>query len=200
MNYEDALEKALEDFGGLRPFIAASKSGTDFTDGKFTIRFFNRTFQVIHPDGEIEEVGNEEGYPQWLRILLLHYLTQSDGTSVTDNWIAYRQLPGANLFQQRFMNMCINPLKQAFGEDIEGFKRGGLALGGEPMTRTGDAAFRFLVLPKVPMACILYLGDDEVQPSLNVLFDATAPAYLPTEDLSLLGTYLNGMQRYRTPK
>ncbi len=198
MNYGEALGKALEDFGGLRPFVAASKSGVDFAGGNFIIPFFNRKFKLSYPDGEIEEVGGEERYPEWLRILLLHYLTQADGTALADTWIVYRQLPGASLFERRFMGMCINPLKQAFGEDIEGFKRGGLALGGEPITRSGDAAFKFKALPKVPMACILYLGDDEVQPSLNVLFDATASAYLPTEDLSLLGTYLNRMQRYRT--
>ncbi len=40
------------------------------------------------------------------------------------------------------------------------------------------------------MACILYLGEDEIPPSINVLFDAAADTYLPTEDLSYLGLYL----------
>ncbi len=200
MAYEDALEKALEDFSGIRPFVAGSKSGTGFSDGKFTVKFFNRVFQVSYPEGEIEEVGGGEGFPRWLQILMLHYLTQADGTAVADQWIAYRQLPGDHFFEQRFMNMAINPLTNGFGDDIEGFKRGGLAIGGDPITRMGDAAFRFIALPKIPMACILYLGDEEVKSSVNVLFDAAASAYLPTEDLSLLGTYMNGMQRYRTQK
>ncbi len=198
MAHEDALEKALEDFGGLRPFVAAAKGGVDFADGKFIIPFFNRVFTLSYPEGEIGEADGEQGYPKYLRVLLMHYLSQADGTGVADTWIAYRQLPGANFFEQRFNNMCIDPLTQAFGEDIEGFKRGGEALGGESITRTGDAAFRFKALPKVIMACILYLGDEEVQPAVNVLFDASAIAYLPTEDLSLLGVYLNGMQRYKT--
>lgn len=198
MANDDALEKALEDFGGLRPFVAASKSGVDFHDGKFIIPYFNRLYKLSYPEGEIEEADGMQGYPKYLRILLMHYLSQADGTGIADTWIAYRQLPGANFFEQRFNNMCINPLTQAFGYDLEGFKRGGHALGGEPITRTGDAAFRFKALPNVVMCCILYLGDEEVQPSVNVLFDASAIAYLPTEDLSLLGIYLNGMQKYRT--
>ncbi len=196
MAYEEALNKALEDFSGLRPFVAASKSGTEFADGVFDIPFFNRRFRLSYPDGEVEEVDGEEGYPAWLRVLLLHYLTQADGTRLADTWITYRQLPGAGFFEQRFANMAINPLTRAFGNDLDGFKRGGLGLVGEPITRTGDAAFKFLALPKVPIACILYLGDEEVDPSVNVLFDASAVAYLPTEDLSLLGAYLNTMQRY----
>jgi len=95
------------------------------------------------------------------------------------------------------MSMAIGPLTKGFGNDLEGFKRAGTILGGEPITRTGDAGFRFLALPRIPMACILYLGDEEVQSSVNVLFDASAPAYLPTEDLSIVGTYLNSMQKYR---
>ncbi len=198
MAYEDALEKALEDFKDVRPFVNASKSGTDFQNGKFIVSFFNRTFTVSHPEGEIEEINGDAPYPKWLRVLLMHYLIMADGTGIADEWIAYRQLPGAHFFEQRFQNMCINPLTNGFGEDIEGFRLGGEAYGGDPITRTGDAAFRFKALPNVVMSCILYLGDDEVQPAVNVLFDAAAIAYLPTEDLSLLGTYLNGMLRYKT--
>lgn len=196
MTYEDALDKALADFEALSPYVAAAKSGTDFADGAFVVGFFNRVFRVSHPGGELQETGGEAPYPKWLRVMMLHYLCQADGTGVADHWIAYRQLPGAGFFEQRFMNMAINPLTRAFGNDLEGFKRGGLALGGEPISRTGDAGFRFLPLPKIPMACILYLGDEDVQPSVNVLFDAAAIAYLPTEDLSLLGSHLNSMQRY----
>lgn len=198
MAYDVALNEAKEKFKRLKPYVAASKSGTDFSEGKFRVKFFNRTFLIGHPDGEVEEVGGGGNISQQLHVLLLHYLTQADGTPVINKWIAYRNLPGACFFARRFMSMATDPLTRAFGDDIEGFRRGGAALGGEPMTRIGDAAFRFLALPKIPLACILYLGDEEVQPSVNILFDASAPSYLPTEDLSLLGTYLNTMQRYKT--
>ncbi|MBM3132237.1 MAG: DUF3786 domain-containing protein [Chloroflexi bacterium] len=197
MAYDVALEKALEEFKVLKPFVAAARSGTDFAHGKFKIRFFNRTFLLSHPAGEIEEVEAKGTFPAWLRIVMLHYLIQADGTPVADHWITYRELPGAVFFERRFMSMAIGPLTKGFGNDLEGFKRAGTILGGEPITRTGDAGFRFLALPRIPMACILYLGDEEVQSSVNVLFDASAPAYLPTEDLSIVGTYLNSMQKYR---
>jgi len=106
-------------------------------------------------------------------------------------WVTYRYLPGARLFDQRFTNMAVQPLLDYFGNDADGFRQAGLSIGGRPMTRTGDAAFRFLALPKIPIECILYLGDEEVSPSINILFDAAAPHYLPTEDLSYLGLYLS---------
>ncbi|MDD5093914.1 MAG: DUF3786 domain-containing protein [Dehalococcoidia bacterium] len=200
MAYEIALNKALDDFAKLSPYVAAAKSGTDFDGKNFRIRFFNRAFLLSHPEGNIQEAANPAPFPQWLRLVMLHYLIHSDGTAVADEWITYRQLPGALFFERRFFTMAINPLTKSFGEDIEGFRLGALALGGEVITRTGDAGFRFLALPRIPIACILYLGDEEVQSSVAIFFDAAASAYLPTEDLSLLGSYLNTLQRYKTPK
>jgi hypothetical protein len=46
------------------------------------------------------------------------------------------------------------------------------------------------------MACIYYQGEEGIPSSVNILFDAAAPEYLPTEDLSLLGVYLvNAMRK-----
>lgn len=190
-----AIEMALKEFGCVAPYVTAARSGTEFAQGKFRVQFFNRTFLISHPEGHIEPADGKGPYPGWLHLVILHYLLGADGRAVADEWITYRQLPGATFFETRFVNMASAPLTRRFGGDIEGFRRAGLALGGEPISRTGDAGFRFLALPRIPMACVLYLGDEEVQPSVSVFFDASASAYLPTEDLSLVGSYLNAMQR-----
>ena len=185
-----ALEKARRELPKQSPYVLGAKSGCDFREGEFRLPFFHKRYRISFPEGEAREEGG--GEPAiWLRILFLHYLLTADGTPVADDWIAYRHLPGAELFEGRFVNMAIRPLVQAFGQDLEGFKRAAEALGGVPMSRTGDAAFYFLAFPHLPMACLLYLGDEEVSPSVNTLFDASAPHYLPTEDLSLLGSYLS---------
>ena len=190
MAYDAALAKALDEMKGITPYAVASKSGTDYDGSRFRIPFFDRVFLVYYPEIKVAEEGSSAPVPQWLEILLLHYLLQANGVSVADEWIAYRQLPGASLFADRFMQMAIIPLLSAFEEDIGAFRKAGEALGGIPMTRTGDAAFKFRALPKVLIACIFYLGEEEMPSSVNILFDAAADNYLPTEDLSLLGVYL----------
>jgi hypothetical protein len=190
-----ALAQALEGMKGITPYAVASKSGTDFDGERFWVPFFNRTFLVAHPDVRITEEGNPAAVPQYLEIILLHYLLQSDGMAVTDEWIAYRQLPGSALFESRFMNMAMRPLLQVIGDDVEAFRKAGDAVGGIPMTRTGDAAFKFMALPRIPVACIYYQGEEGIPSSVNILFDAAAEHYLPTEDLSLLGVYLVGALR-----
>lgn len=195
MGLDVAYQKAIKDMEGINTYIAAAKAGVSFDGGKFTIPFFHRTFLLHHPEVKMEEVGSDQPPSIWLQILLMHYLLTSDGTPTSGMWVTYRHLPGAFLFEQRFNSWAIEPLVQALGKDIEGFRQAALALGGSPMSRSGDAAFRFLALPKIPMGCILYLGDEEVSPSINMLFDGGAYNHLPTEDISYLGIYLSAALR-----
>ena len=196
MANDAALEKAIADMKGITPYAVASKSGTDYDGKRFKVTFFNRVFLVHYPEIKFVEEGKPAPVPQYIQIILLHYLLQARGVAIADEWIAYRQLPGGKLFDGRFFQMAITPLLRSFDNNVEGFKKAGLALGGIPITRTGDAAFRFLALPRIPMACIFYQGEEGIPSSVNVLFDASAPDYLPTEDLSLVGVYLvNAMRK-----
>jgi hypothetical protein len=186
MPLDDAFEKSIRELREQSPFVVASKSGASYDDGAFRLRFFNRAFLISYPDIKVKEADAKAVPPEFLQVLLLHYLVTATGKEVADKWIGYRNLPGAYLFESKFSQGIIGPLIHAFGKDIAGFRQAGLSLGGAPMTRTGDAAFRFLALPRIPMACILYLGDE------------AAPFYLPTEDLFLVGNYLStALRRYK---
>jgi len=186
-----ALTKAVEDIRETSPYVVAAKSGASYEQDRFLLPFFDRTFHIYFPEIRLEEPGAGP-VPDWLQVLLLHYLVNAKGIPIADVWVAYRDLPGAYLFEGRFRQMAIQPLERAFGHDLQGFRRAGLALGGEPMSRTGDAAFKFMAFPRIPMACILYLGEEELPSAVNVLFDGAAYAYLPTEDLSGVSSYLAG--------
>jgi hypothetical protein len=124
-----ALEKAREELARLSPRVLAAKSGCDFSEGEFRLPFFHKTYLVSFPGGEAkDETGGQPA--TWLKIIFLHYLLTADGTAVADSWIAYRHLPGAELFEGRFVNMAVRPLVRAFGKDLEGFKLAAEALGG----------------------------------------------------------------------
>ncbi len=198
MNVDLAMEKALREMKQISPYVVASKSGAEFVGGKFHLPLFDQTFLVHYPEVRIEGAHDRSSPPEELQLVLLHYLFTADGAAVADQWITYRYLPGGHLFSGQFYNLAIRSLVQTFGNDIEGFRQACLSLGGNLMSRSGDAAFRFLGLPRVPLACLLYLGDEEVAPGVNILFDAAVPHYLPTEDLCYLGVYLSSeLRSYR---
>lgn len=184
-----AYEKAVQAMNDLVPAAVAARSGVQFDGHAFTVKLFNRTFHIEYPEIAISEIGATEPPPLWIRIILLHYLQTADGTPVADHWSAFRELPGGRFFESSYVQQSIAPLIERFGQDLEGFREASRALGGTLMNRTGDAAFRFLALPHTPIGCILYLADDEMPASVNIVFDEAITHYLPTEDVAVLTNY-----------
>ena len=195
MGLNDAYAKAVESMRRIDPRTAASASGVEYREDRFIITLFNRTYAVQFPGGGVVEVGADSRENKLIEVLLMHYLTHADGAAVSGVWINYRQLPGAKLFEQRFINLVSRPMLEFCGDSIDNFKGAACALGGRPMDSTGDAAFRFEALPRLPMACIFHCGEDAISPSLNILFDESAPHYLPTEDLTILGGIMNSLMK-----
>ena len=192
--YGPALKKAREDFRLVEPYMAAYCSDTTYrelttTTGLFEVPFWGQTCLVRYPDGEVRDGYTGEGLPIITQILVLHYLTHADGTPMADRWVAFRELPGGLGYDPAFQGRADHRLVRAFGHDLEGFIRAAEALGGERIT-FGDAAFLFRIFPRLWMAAILYLADEEFGASASVLFDGAADHYLPTEDLAVLGGLL----------
>jgi hypothetical protein len=50
----------------------------------------------------------------------------------------------------------------------------------------------------VIVAAVLYLGEEGISPSGNILYHAACSAYLPLEDLILVGEYLSAaLQKHK---
>ena len=50
----------------------------------------------------------------------------------------------------------------------------------------GDTAVIIPAFPRVPITMILWHGDEELSPQLNLLFDANIMDYLETEDVTVV--------------
>lgn len=192
--YRPAWEKACCDLQNLAPQIVHWRSDARYQEteegrGRFQLSFLGRSYVIRHPDIAVleEETGQEPSIA--VRILLLHYLIHADGTPPAGQWIAFRQLPGGLGYEAAHQRRATIPLTQAFGQDKKAFVGAARALGGESL-EFGDASFLFRVFPRLWMAVVLHLGDEEFPPSVRVLYDAAADHYLPTEDLAVLADVL----------
>ena len=73
-----------------------------------------------------------------------------------------------------------DPILKRFGQDLPGFQKAGLALGGKAMP-FADAAFQLLPFPRLPLYFLLWQGDEEFKPRVQVLFDRPIEAILPAD-------------------
>lgn len=190
--FQAALEKARQDLRKLEPYKTAYMAGCDFhaqdEGGRFLVPFFGEEHTVTFPDISVHNSKGQET-DITTRLIILHYLIHADGTFPADRWITFRELPDGLIYDQAFQKRANLRLVQAYGRDAKGFAAAAKALGGERIS-FGDAAYMFRLLPRIRMAVILHLGDEEFGPAVNVLFDAAASHYLPIEDLAVLGGML----------
>lgn len=192
--YGPALERAQQALPNLKPQEAASRAGVSFElsdqdEGAFIIPYFGQLYRVRWPQGTVRQAADQQEADITTRLLLLHYLLQADGTPMASKWIAFRYLPGGLGYDAAFEGRANRRLVRAFGTDRPAFESAARTLGGESLA-FGDASFLFRVLPRLWLAVVLYLADEEFPASANVLFDASASHYLPTEDIAVLGGLL----------
>ena len=194
--YGPALHKAQQGLPQINPHdtavrAAVSYQETNADEGEFELSFFGMIYCVHWPSGEVARAGDGQEADIATRILLLHYLLTADGTPPADRWISFRELPGGLGYDAAFQGRANLRLARAFGRDVAAFEAAARTLSGERLS-FGDASFLFRVLPRLWLAAVLYLADEEFSAHANVLFDASAAHYLPTEDLAVLGGLLTG--------
>ena len=188
--YKDALKVARRELAASDPKMVALKSAVEYKEegaeqGGLLIDFWRERYRVSYPQGSVEGETDAPSMP--LQLLILHYLLTADGTPLAYNWVSFRDFgPETQTYYPAFQGRAEQPLVDVFGHDLDAFKRAADAKGGEKLG-FGDASFRFRVFPRVWVALVIWAGDEEFSPSVQLLFDGSANHYLPAEDLAVLG-------------
>jgi hypothetical protein len=198
LNMDVTLGIAQKEFAELAehdPQTIAFRAGVRYLDeeSEFIVPFLNEEYRVRFPSGEVYQQGKE--VPLEKQILILHYLSSAEGVPLKHQWISFKELPSGQIYINPFYNRAVRPLIKHFGEQPDQLIRAALSLGGEKGDK-GDVSVKITIFPMVPITYIIWLGDDEFPPSGNVLFDASAANYLPTEDYAMA----SGMVVYELKK
>jgi hypothetical protein len=197
--FRAAWEQARSEWAAADPAPRAAQAGCGLSPDGVTVPFFGRPHLVTHPGGEVAALpaGADPAAPGEpahiaVTVLLLHYLLLAEGTPPAGEWTAFRELPDGLFYATSFADRAEAPLARTFAGSpagLDAFRAAARAAGGDALT-LGDVSFRFVALPRVDVAVLLWAGDDEEPGEARVLFDAGAGHYLPAEDLAGLGGQL----------
>jgi len=188
VNYSAAHEVALKKFRACSLEDIARCSGYPIDGNALAIDFLGGHYKVEYPSGNFEPVPISEGeLPVFTQILILHYLANPTEILDTGTLISYKELPGGSIYIQPFTHRAIDPLVRTFGSNPDNLLEVATRIGGHS-NGLGDVGVTFRVFPRIPVTLILWRADDEFPASGNILFDASAPAILPTEDYAVLAS------------
>lgn len=200
-SYRVAYEYARNNFAQKDPLLMARQSGTYFNpeNSVFTVTSLGQTLEVRHPQGEIHFSGSTLS-PLWSwRLIILNHLARADATPLTGSLVTYKELDGGYIFFPAFYKMNIVRLMDSLsGKSLHRVKYACLALKAL-LKDAADLSAVFLFLPRFPVMLKLWLPDEEMAGSANMLFDERANHYLHTEDIAVVGSLIvdfliHGMQ------
>ncbi len=212
--------KALAAEKEPRAVAARAACRFDQAGSFFEVPFLGRLYRVAYPSGEVTPGEPMPARPQGaagaagerapggeallalppapsgdhlltVSILLVHYLTRATGIPLAGEWIAFRELPGGEVYDVPFTNRTIRPMVGIFGRRPARLVEAVQKLGGRP-EKMGHAAGSVHAFPMVPVCLVVWEGDEEIPASGQILFDRSASGYMETEAMVVLAseTYL----------
>lgn len=192
--HRDAAGKLKEELRKRDPEVTAHKSGASYKaekrgSGFFRLTVFGEQLLISYPGFSVREADTGKKASERLCAIVLHYFRRADGSPGEGKWVSLAELPDGQFYRQAYQGYSGNRLLKAFGNDLEGFRRACTATGGKE-EQLGDASCFFRALPRIPLLAVYWRGDEEFSPSCQILFDASASHYLPTDMCAFLGSVL----------
>jgi hypothetical protein len=183
--YAVAIDRLVMELGrhGYDELVERSGAGTPGSD-RIALRCLGQDYLISYPNGEVSTASGES-VDEHLAILLLLYLTEAGGRLLEGRWIAFEQISGGAGYIGSFRGRVVGPLLRTFGQRPEALLTAAVGLDGSSLDM-GDAAVALAALPRVPIAFVLWRGDDEFAPSASVVFDASVEGYLDAEAVTVL--------------
>ena len=144
---------------------------------------------ISWPDLSISYNNSDEEPPIQEQVLLLHYLYgawSSSGPAITGEWIAFQDVPDGRFYLDAFLKRAKDPLVRIFGHDPELLVEIATRVYDTMPFDHGDFSVVVRAFPLVPVALILWKGDEEFPPEGNILFDRNISDILSAEDIAWL--------------
>ena len=176
---------------GLPLAEIAAHSGSARQADQLRLALLGREYAVASGAWIVTRADSGEAAPDFIQALLLAYLAAADGTPPVHQWISFHELPDGQFYERAFRSYTGEELVRGLHGDVDAFQRAARKVGGEPIG-LAEAAFAFQVLPHLQLAVVMYPGDEDFPAQARVLFEATAPHYLSTDGLAILGSQLVG--------
>ena len=190
-DYKKALEVGKEEISNKNPLHLCRISGGQFIEkanepNSIQIKFLNRMVTISWPDLIFSQDSDKEIKIKE-KILIVHYLNNAKKEDLTEELIAYQEIPSARFYLSAFNARSRDPFIAAFGENPDKLPVAAQELFAAQMASMGDVSVTIQAFPKVPITLIIWRGDEEFPPNGTILFDSSIKDnLLSAEDISEL--------------
>jgi hypothetical protein len=176
-----------EKLAGLHPTDVCNRTEALYNPTRegFLLPIYNLKYLILPKHKKILRVESndqpaEEDFHPFFHLMVLIYLTEAKEIKPAHTWVSEKDLKGGPTFFRGPHSLQVIEMEDLDGKDPEAFLKAGKRLGGHEILY-GDKGFALEVFPKVPLAYILWKGDEEFPPKIAVLFDSTIQFHFPLD-------------------
>ena len=174
-------ESLWEQLGEQEPEEVCRRTGAvfDAASGRYAVCVLGEMVEV-DPAARTAVVVGECGEPcgepdRTAGMAAVGYLLCPAEIVQSGEWASPLELPTGTIFFQGPHGLPTDRIEEAFGDSVEAFRAAGTAMGGT-LLEFADASYRFDVLPRLPVAVLLWAADDEFPARARFLVDRAAGA------------------------
>ncbi len=168
----------------------AENLGFSFPDeDSILIRAFGSDFTVDIKEFEVRNRKTGQAVKPDLKIIILHYLTCENKFSMTGETITFRDLPGGQFYLEPYRSRSVNILLSRIKNDTE-LLRKNLDRFEWKKAGPGDVGAEIHAIGKIYVTLSYYVGDDEMPPSADILYDSSIRKVFNTEDVTVIASLL----------
>ena len=182
---EIPTEHYQELFAQADPLEMSSRTGIEFSDGKFKFRVLNEDKTLSWPNAD------DECFKPKDRILFMRYLLEGKAVGFTTEFAAYKEFPGGELYNKPFTGRCIYRMLGSYGKNPDAFIKACEYYGGHRIKSTG-IQYEFEFIHNLFLRFILWEGDEEFAPNMQILFSRNFEETFSSEDRVVVCEYLIG--------
>lgn len=184
---QQAYATYWEKLANLHPTEVCERTEAVYRHDKsgYFLPFLNQRYMVIPNQRKImrirpDETLESEALSMDFHLMSLYYLTDAKKVEPTRRWLSEKDLRGGEMFFRGLHVLQVAEVANKYGYDPEAFLEAGKQLGGVKMLY-GDMAFGLDVFPKILLVYLLWKGDEEFPPRVQVLFDETIRDHFPLD-------------------
>lgn len=154
-------------------------------DGSVRVRVLGQDLVLTPPrfDAIIASTGKAAKPAD--RLLAIHYLLRDVPVEPAGHWISFREFPGGQFYFEPFRSRSIKPLVARIGNNLDLLKNN-LARLQWQAADLPDLSAQIHALGAINALLVYRQGDEELEPTAELLFDACAKRVLCAEDAAVL--------------
>lgn len=163
---------------------------------QFEMRYLGKDYFITFPefsiapkDGIIESSFITNFKPA--HILFIRNLIEGSNTQSSNTFKSYRDFPWGEVYYNNFHGRCILRLTGMFGKRPEAFNKVMKDIGAIAI-KESDHGYEFEFINNLYIRFLLWEGDDEFPPAMQILFSENFTLAFSAEDMAVVGDVVIG--------